>query len=129
VTPGHSQAGFTLLETLVAVTLLALLYGALMPVFQQGLSALRSADRYSRAVLLAQSVLEREAVDPAGEAGESDDGVYRWTVSREPYAPEDSGPALTGEGILRLVQVAVTVTWPGNDVGLRLATLVVEPAP
>ena len=128
-----TQRGFTLLETLVAVTLLALLFGALMPVFQHGLTALRVADRHGRAVLLAQSLLERESVPGAGalepgDGGQGGEGDYRWSVTREPWAPDDEGPEVAGDASLRLVHVAVTVTWPGNDVGLRLAGLVLENA-
>ena len=124
----RSSGGFTLVETLVAVTLLALLFGALMPVFQQGLTVLRVSDRHARAVLLAQSLLDREASTQLHEeerehesAGE--EGDLRWQVTREPYAGDDAGPEILAEGILALEKVAVTVTWDGNETGVRLATL------
>ena len=124
----RSSGGFTLVETLVAVTLLALLFGALMPVFQQGLTVLRVSDRHARAVLLAQSLLDREASTQLHEherehesAGE--EGGLRWQVSREPYAGDDAGPEILAEGTLALEKVTVTVTWDGNETGVRLATL------
>ena len=67
----RSEAGFTLLETLVAVTMLALLCGALMPLFQQGLTLLERGDRHGRAVLLAQGLLERQVASPDGDAAQS----------------------------------------------------------
>ena len=128
------DAGFTLLETLVAVTLLALLLGALMPVFQQGLEVLRRGDHHTRAVLLAQSLLERESLAPEAARGldagrEGRDGDYRWAVERAPYDPaEDGGPVIAEGGALGLVRATVTVTWPGNEAGVRISTLVLEPS-
>jgi general secretion pathway protein I len=125
----RAAGGFTLLETLVAITLLALLFGALMPVFQQGLAALSKADRHGRAVLIAQSLLEQASAGalPGASDGEGDEGEYRWALVREPFVAEDAGPALTEDGPLHLVHLNVTVTWPGGSV--RLATLALEPAP
>jgi type II secretory pathway pseudopilin PulG len=130
VTRRRAGGGFTLLETLVAITLLALLFGALMPVFQQGLSALSSADRHGRAVLLAQSLLEQASAGASSEgaAGEGEEGDYRWVLAREPFAADDGGPTTAEDGPLRLVRLSVTVTWPGGGEGVRLATLALEPA-
>lgn len=128
--------GFTLVEALVAVTLLALLFGALMPVFQQGLSVLERGDRRTRAVLLAQSVLERYTVSMTeaqgaleSEASGEEDG-FAWQVTREPYAADDGGPAadLEAQG-LALMLVRARVQWPPGDNGITLATLVLEPSP
>ncbi|MFT5175106.1 MAG: type II secretory pathway pseudopilin PulG [Gammaproteobacteria bacterium] len=146
--------GFTLIEALVAVTLLALLFGALMPVFQQGLSLLRSADRHTRAVLLAQSILDRQlalsnaqdestaqtqtlALALAQETqGDIDD--YSWQITRQPFVVEDgqllnattlSDPATEREpGPFKLTEISVVVRWPGNPSGVQLHTLVLEAA-
>lgn len=128
--------GFTLVEALVAVTLLALLFGALMPVFQQGLSVLERGDRRTRAVLLAQSVLERHTIpmrdgQPVFEpetAGEEDG--FAWGVTREPYAADDGGPELELEpDSPTLVLVRARVRWPPGDNEVSLATLTLERAP
>jgi Tfp pilus assembly protein FimT len=145
-------SGFTLIEALVAVTLLALLFGALMPVFQQGLSVLRSGDRHSRAVLIAQSILARELAmhagsseqAPAGEQqGEVDD--FRWRLTRAAYqgvqndeAPID-GPDNSSTGSstasvddsnsFDLIELGVVVNWPNNSAGVALHTLALEARP
>ena len=125
--------GFTLVEALVAVTLLALLLGALMPVFQQGLSVLERGDRRTRAVLIAQSVLERHTIAmnderpvPQPETAGEEDG-FAWEVTREPYAADDGGPPLELEpSDLTLSLVRARVRWPPGDNEVSLATLVLE---
>lgn len=128
--------GFTLVEALVAVTLLALLFGTLMPVFQQGLSVLERGDRRTRAVLIAQSLLERntipvnerQAVSEPETAGEEDG--FAWEVTREPYAGDDGGPALELESTgLALTLVRAWVRWQPEGNEVSLATLVLERAP
>lgn len=147
----HRSRGFTLVEALVAVTLMALLLGALMPVFQQGLAVMRSGDRHSRAVLLAQSILDRELAlgnaqerpstqeSPSqGTASQGEGQEYQWQVTRTPFVDEQAA-ASSGEsglqsatsesseaGPFNLVEVSVVVRWPENEFGVQLHSLVLE---
>ena len=41
---------------------------------------------------------------------------------------DDGGPPRAEDGALRLLRTTVTVTWPGAEQGVRLSTLVLEPA-
>lgn len=126
--------GFTLVETLVAMTLLALLFGALLPVFQNGLAVLARGDRHLRAIQIAESLLNVEAEGleysmeaaprPAHSAGE--EGDFAWRVLREIYTEDDGGPVLDEQAALMLVRVTAMVTWPENAHGIRLSTLTVE---
>jgi|GEM_PF-3375802 len=83
------QRGFTLFETLVAMTLMVMLLGALMPVFQGGLQTLRYGASQTRAALLAQALLKRALVEQNGEqllppaSGET--AGLRWRIQRQPY--------------------------------------------
>jgi len=83
------QHGFTLFESLVAMTLMALLLGALLPVFQGGLATLRFGAEQTRAALLAQALLNRALVEQTGTellpplSGETDG--LRWQIQRRPY--------------------------------------------
>jgi type II secretory pathway pseudopilin PulG len=144
------SGGFTLIEALVSVTLLALLFGALMPVFQQGLAVLRSGDRHTRAVLLAQSILDRELALGGVQGRSAQDGAsqgnlsheagqdYRWKVTRTPFIDEQVDPSNdeTGSqsasgtnidgGLFELVQVSVVVRWPENEFGVQLHTLALQ---
>ncbi len=146
----HRAGGFTLIEALVAVTLLALLFGALMPVFQQGLAVLRSGDRHTRAVLLAQSILDRELALGGAQGLLAQDGAsqgslsheagqdYRWQVTRTPFIDEQVDPSGDGTGpqlasgtnldggLYELVQISVVVRWPENEFGVELHTLALQ---
>jgi prepilin-type N-terminal cleavage/methylation domain-containing protein len=50
-----TSRGFSLLEVLVAFTILTMLLGALFQVFSNGLRAARAGDSYTRATVIAQS--------------------------------------------------------------------------
>lgn len=129
------ERGFTLIETLVAMTMLALLFGALLPVFHGGLSALGRGEQQARAVQLAESLLAREVSNvPVRDAGDSalsaatgeQDG-YAWTITREPYVANDGGPMPEDASGLMLVRVTALIRWPGGgSEGFHLSTLSLE---
>jgi general secretion pathway protein I len=108
-------AGFGLLELLVALGLVAGTIAAGFQILGTAARGTADADRYSRAVLLAESRLaELGVIEPLrpgetlGEAG----GGYLWRVSVRPlagYAP----PAAAADGGQPVVplEVNVTVAW------------------
>ncbi len=90
------QPGFTLIEIIVALAILAVALGTLFQAFSTGLRATTVTDRQAAAVMLAQSLLDRIGQDiplAAGEqAGVSEDGL-RWSIAIAPsplIAPEHS---------------------------------------
>ncbi len=103
----HRQSGFSLLEVLVAFSILALALGVLLQSFSTGMRGVTQSGLYSRATLLAESIFARAGRDKElsdGEySGEVDD-IFRWRVSLTPYETEDLDPRK-----LRLEPVAVTV--------------------
>ena len=155
--PMRRASGFTLIEALVAVTLLALLFGALMPVFHNGLAVLQSGDRHTRAVMIARSVLERQrvaAVLPASATATSGDDEgrfedFRWRVTRAPFVDEtvresnqttlQTAAQIAAQAATRadeaatapfmLQQISVVVHWPGNESGVQLHSLVLAGQP
>jgi len=90
--PGRegAQAGFTLLEILVAFTVLAMMLGALLPAFSAGLRSFDTAESSVHAVLLAQSRIEAVGIDIPLEEGEQrgtfEDG-FEWVVRVRQVAP------------------------------------------
>lgn len=69
--------GGTLLEVLVAVTILALAVVALMQLSSQSLRLLQRADDYQRAVMLAERIARTTSIAAEGvEAGQ--DGRFQW---------------------------------------------------
>lgn len=105
------QAGFTLIETLVALAILGVVLSAVYGVFGSGLrAASRDEDRLLLA-LVAQNLLARSRLDlfPADGAALSGDigGGLRWRIDGEPYAlpenllpeaPEAAAPGDRGAG-------------------------------
>lgn len=113
------ESGFTLIEVLVAVAILAVALTALFQAFAGGLGGARQAEAATRAGLIARSILDRVGVDlPLVEGvhrGEAAD-QYTWTLGisprREPNGARVNSP-------LRLYDVEAIVSWGiGHSVSL-----------
>jgi len=111
----HAQGGFSLLEVLVAFSILALSLGVLLEIFSTALRGVGLSEHYSRAVLLAESRLADVGADIPLESGASDSGEedgYRWQVRVTPYSAEDLE---TGPGYREPLLVSVLVSWEDLD--------------
>ena len=121
----HRQGGFTLFETLVAMTLMALLLGALLPVFRGGLQSLRVGAGQTRATLLAEALLKRALVEQTGpalvEPTVGRRGELRWRIQRQPYVESQLPVAAVAEPAgAPLWEISARVEWqPGRSVVLR----------
>ena len=112
--------GFTLLEVLVALTILAVAIVAFMQLSSQGLRLLHLSDDYQQAVILADRVARATDVVEEG-AGAGQERRFQWDrrVSLVPV-PEELTP---GAGPpLRLYALTVAVRW-GRGRTLELASL------
>jgi prepilin-type N-terminal cleavage/methylation domain-containing protein len=118
---GRGRAsGFTLLEVLVALTILAVAIVAFMQLSSQGLRLLHLSDDYQQAVMLAERVARATDVIEEGAAA-GQEGRFRWErrVTLVPV-PEELTP---GAGPpLRLYALSVAVRWGGSRT-LELASL------
>lgn len=129
--PRQASRGFSLLEVLVAFTILAMLLGALFQVFSGGLHAARSGDRYTRATVIAQSTLSALSVEyPPQEgvsSGTTDDG-FDWRVSVGPYSDDLLSVA---ESPLQPYLVNVQVFWEegGDAHSVSLESMLLGPLP
>jgi general secretion pathway protein I len=105
----HSrQRGFSLLEMLVAISILGLTLGTLYQAVSGATRNVRTDERYTYSVELARSVLANNAVVPArgvNKAGETAGG-FRWRVVSRPVP--GAGPRNT---FAQLRQIEVTVAW------------------
>jgi general secretion pathway protein I len=124
------QAGFSLLEVLVAFVILSLVATALFRLYSGALVNVSAADDYSRAVLVGESVLaEAGAAQPlieATHAGTADDGLVAWTTRVEPYVAPGASPelaSLTDTMPTRLYRVSAEVTFPAPTGGKRTFSL------
>ncbi len=132
----NPQRGFTLLEVLVAFTLLAIFFGALFRVFAGGLSVTRSGEAQSYAVLLAQSKLAEIGADhrigPGSHFGEfdrsgSEGPRYRWRAELVRYSEDELGRADRGE--LVPYRVDLEISWEADFKrrSFALSSLVLRP--
>ncbi|HKX05780.1 MAG TPA: prepilin-type N-terminal cleavage/methylation domain-containing protein, partial [Methylomirabilota bacterium] len=123
----EGAGGFTLLEVLVALTILAVAVVAFMQLSSQGLRLLHVSADYQQAVGLADRIAR--AIDVIGESSEAgQEGRFQWErrVSLVP-TPADLTPGAGPQ--LRLYALSVAVRW-GRNRTLELASLraVTEPS-
>jgi general secretion pathway protein I len=133
------QDGFTLLEVIVAVVILATALGLLLGMLSRGMHQVTQAQAESEAAMYAQSLLDQlgtiEVLEPVEKDGDFADGRYRWhlqvapTIDPAPPPPAEPGapppqPAQT-ETSPTLYRVRLDVSWGGGGQGrqLRFETL------
>ncbi|MBU2532612.1 MAG: prepilin-type N-terminal cleavage/methylation domain-containing protein [Alphaproteobacteria bacterium] len=116
--PRRVERGFSMLETIVALVILALALATLFQAYGDGLGAISAASRHADARLLAESLLA-EVAEPA--TPRSSNGRHRgltWQLTVKP-ATGDLAASVAG-GPLRLYEVAATVRWaPNRQIILR----------
>jgi general secretion pathway protein I len=137
----NRQRGFSLLEILVAFTILALSLGVLMQIFSGSLRNTEVSNSQAQAVALAQSLLASAGVEAplvAGESAGTLDDRYSWTlratpVQIDPLAGDTSD--LKPLATLELWEIAARVAWGGDsgtperDVTLTSLRVQVPPKP
>ncbi|WP_316234477.1 type II secretion system protein [Bradyrhizobium sp. SZCCHNR1098] len=109
------EAGFTLVEVIVALAMLSLGLTLVMSLFSTGLLRTGMAERLAGAVSLAQSMLAQVGpVIPLRTEALADTKAngYQWRLEMQPYRPVQGGDVRTVE----LYQVSVQVGWlEGQD--------------
>lgn len=90
---GARQCGFSLLEVLVAFTILALSLGVVMQILSTSLSSATVSGESAKAASLAQSLLAATGIETRLVAG-SVSGVhgssFRWQIDVEPFQAPDA---------------------------------------
>jgi general secretion pathway protein I len=125
------EAGFTLIEVVVAFVLLALVLSTSFQIFSTGMQRAGDLEDYSRALVVAQSQIAQASVgenfDEGQSAGQSEDGRFRWAMSVAAF-DDGTDPAKQILASFRPIRIAVRVAWQsgaGSERQLDLATLVV----
>jgi general secretion pathway protein I len=114
------DSGFTLLEVLVAMAILAVAITTMLQLSAQSLRLLGLSGEHQRAVLLADRVTRESQPEIEGvESGQ--EGPYAWErrVSLVALPAEQSPPTAAAP---RLFSVAVSVRWGGSR-WVEIATL------
>ena len=118
-------SGFTLLEVLVAVAVLATALVSLLSLHGKNVQTIAYDERLARATLLAQDLLTRTIVadsfpDPVQTSGDFPDGDYHWQLEIL------RGPTREIEDDVR--EIRVRVFWDVHDPdAVKLATIVRKP--
>ena len=118
----QNDRGFTLLETLTAFVVLALILGAAYSAMTGGLRAMDRSDDVLSNLSLAESTLAKLGTELSMEPGrrrfEEEDRTIVVTVS--PYRPGEETWRIIGETPL---QISVEVSGPDGTGSVRLETL------
>ena len=116
--------GFTLLEVLVSLVILAGALTVMFQIFSRTLDTTSDAKSRTTATSLAQSLLARVGSEMPLKEGESsgefDDG-FRWRLRMTAYDPDHFGQ----KSVARPYEVSVTVSWNarGTRRNVQLSTL------
>ena len=121
-----SEAGFTLVETLIALIVMIVVTTILYRGFSGGLRAASTAEGTEAALLVGQSRLAALGVETPLAAGEQEgsEGGIQWHVAVRRYRTSDNETAGP-----KAFWVTVTVTWRekrGGRRSLHLTTLKLE---
>jgi general secretion pathway protein I len=123
---GFAPKGFTLVEVLVALAIVAIAFGVALGVMSGGLSRLDHDHNVQQALLVAQSALARVGQDipvADGETGSEGRDGFAWHIAISPYGAAAGG--------LAAHRVVVTVDWhegwQSREVRLQTVRLALVP--
>lgn len=131
----RADQGFTLIEVVLAITILGISYAAILGAFSGSLKLLRQASEYQNALLLARSKLDETWIDPSldiadQEAEEKYGGVtyaYKIEIRNIPLL-EDALKEKVKLPI-KLEEIAVEVFWgkSGSEKSYKLTSYKMSP--
>jgi general secretion pathway protein I len=106
-----ASLGFSLLEMVVAMAILAIALGTLYQAVSGATRNVRTDEKYAYGVELARSLLAQNAMVPAAglSAQGETEGAFKWQVAARPVAVANRLP----EGILQAIEVSVS--WEDGD--------------
>ena len=121
--PRRDQKGFSLLEAMVAISILGIALGGLYSAASGATRNVRADERYAFAVELGRSLLADNIQVPT--AGMSDNGVtaggFKWSVSTRPAPLGRSG---LDQGALQEIEISVSWADGLRDRRIQLDSIV-----
>jgi general secretion pathway protein I len=129
--PRPRQRGFSLLEVIAAIAVLAIAFAALMQVAGSSLGLTARANERTQAALRARTLLDgafvMEPVREGASEGRFDD-TYRWRMNVSRYQPPGDAPdtdGLADAGTTGMYRLDLDVIWGqgGDERHARFSTL------
>jgi general secretion pathway protein I len=113
----NKQRGFSLLEILIAFSILALSLGILLKIFSAGVNTAVVAEDYTAAVQIAEGLMAKTGVETPLQAGQEtgvENEKYHWQIVVSPF---EFNPENTDATAIRanLFKVKITVSWGDNN--------------
>ena len=115
----NKQRGFSLLEILIAFSILALSLGILLKIFSAGVNTAGVAEEYTAAVQIAESLMAGTSVQAPLQAGETsglENEKYHWRVSVSPFQFSAENLDVSTLSVV-LFKVKVIVNWGDGNAG------------
>jgi general secretion pathway protein I len=112
------QRGFSLLEIIAAIAILAIAFAALMQVAGSSLSLTARANERTQAALRARTLLDGAYVMEPLREGSSEgrfDDAYRWRMNVSRYVAPDAKPSPDGDTGSRTYRLDLDVIWGTGD--------------
>ncbi len=119
------QRGFSLLEILIAFSILALSLSILLKIFSGGVNTAMIAEDYTAAVQIAEGLLAKTGVETPLQSGNttgSEGEKYQWQITISPF---DFNPEAMDTKTITAVffKINVTVSWMEGDDNERQVAL------
>jgi general secretion pathway protein I len=122
------QAGFSLLEILIAFSILALSLGILLKIFSGGVNTAIVSEQYTSAVQIAESLMAKVGIETPLQLGETsgeEDERFHWKIIVNPYPFNPENVDIKTQPA-ELFKINVIVSWDddnGHDRLIELTTL------
>ncbi|WP_331644144.1 prepilin-type N-terminal cleavage/methylation domain-containing protein [Luteibacter sp.] len=113
----RNVGGFSLLEIIAAIAVLAIAFAALMQVAGSAMSLTARANERTQAALRARSLLDSAFIMDPVQEGSSDgrfDDTYRWQLNVSPFNAGDAPPD-SGNAGARMYRLDLDVFWGDRD--------------
>lgn len=121
----HRQRGFSLIELLVAFSIMAMSLGILYRATGSSARNIADVERYQHALVLAESLLNsRDGVPETGWNEKGRSGSFEWDIRSAPFATDLSRST---PGAARLHEVSLTVAWGAGESQRQLELVTLLP--
>ena len=118
----NKQVGFSLLEILVAFSILAIALSIILNIFSSGVNTAMVAEEYTAATQIAESLMAKTGVETPLQEGETsgvEEEKYKWSVRITSHQELLEGINFN----TNLMTVRIKVTWPNGSNNVRAVEL------